>query len=200
MTVFLKGKLKLLSHTTVFMFMNSPSNFSIALNQPKYVLPKGKGHDLMTVFSVCFEFPNDNFEMYWNGIIIPCSYDYMVAHIIYDVLDMLKAISSQKKGEHLLNFGMNGLHCDWQLYWNNNDLQIASEWRAAPWDSFDALKEYARLETTTLSFLLEWQKLIQFLIDIIDRSDVKIGGRMYTHKYLLRVDRKVAKRIAELTK
>jgi hypothetical protein len=180
------------------MLMNHPTNFSIALNQPKYVLPKGKGHDLMTVFSVCFEFPNDNFEMHWNGIVIPCSYDHMVAHIIFPVLDMLNAISSKKKGEHALIFGMNGLQCNWQLSWNKNDLQIESEWREAPLDSFDALKEHPRLETCTHSFLLEWQKLIQFLIDIIDRSGVKIECRWYTHKYLLRVDRKVAKRIAEL--
>lgn len=177
--------------------METPNSFGIVVNNPNYVLPGGKGHNFQTVFSVCFDFPDENLELHWNGLILNCSYKYEVPQMIYDVLDTLRALAGSEEGTHKLNFGMDTVCTDWDLSWKGEHLVIRSNWE---WAHFgkgmkEALNERAELVTTTTHFMREWHKLVELLVRIIKRSRLKIGDWHYSPAYLAETNALISQKL-----
>lgn len=173
--------------------------FKIELNNPNYVLPKGKGFNLSSIFSVCFEYPNNDLTLIWRDITIPFSYDHMVAQIITDVLEMLKDISANESGNHLLNFGMNSLQTTWEIKWNQNDMEIQSFWKVAPKNLTSLLNNKSSLKTETKIFLEQWEKLISFVASIISRSGIEINDWYYNMDFFLKVQKSLTERLKHIS-
>lgn len=175
-------------------------HFQIELNQPQFVLPRGKSHDFLSIFSTCFSFP-DALSLYWNGHEIVFLYEYNVSQLIYPVLEMLQAITSSGKGKYRSIFGMDSLQTDWCLTWDNNNLNIKSHWFVVFSTSLtEKLNNDNKLNISTAEFIKEWQKLIILLESIIDESGIEIQSIGYDYKFLQEIIELVDDTIIELEK
>lgn len=157
--------------------------FSIELNNPKYVFPKGKDHNLKTIFTTCFDFPSDDFEIKWNGMSVRLSYRYDVPHLLYPIFDMLKVLCEQNEGKDSVSFGMDSLNAKWNFSWNEKKLNIHSNWNDAPQDLTPELNEKSNLEMSTSTFISEWMKLILFIDTILEKSHIQIQDTYYTKAF-----------------
>lgn len=166
--------------------------FYIDLNNPIYVLPRGTGFDLTGIFSCCFDYPSNDFLLYWNGIKMIFSYKYEVAYMVRDIMDMLDALLDSKTTETVANFGMIGFHAQWYIKKENTRITIKSQWHQVPRQGdVKKLAGHSILDIETVDFLFEWNKLLELMIKIIKDSGITIEDSYYTYKRLKKINKAI---------
>lgn len=164
--------------------------FSIRLNNPEYVLPRGKGHGFQSVFSTCFEYPTENLELIWHTEVIPFEYRYEVPYLLYLLLEMINNLSAADHGEFTEFVGMDTYQFNWKFTWNKNNLKITADWEEMRHHNL-----LDQLEITVEHFLNESMKLVRFLSKHIQESGVQIVDSYYNKRFLYNLERQVRKRL-----
>lgn len=157
--------------------------FQLILNNPDFVLPKGKGHSLKSIFSACFEYPTDSLDIIWYGERLKLSYKYQVPYLIFTILEMVKDICSHEIRHHSAYLVTDQLETNWELSWDDKQILIHSNWLSAPGNIQAKLNEKGELCIDIQEFLAEWCKLLQFIDEIIINSGIQIKDFHFNKEY-----------------
>ncbi|WP_347219794.1 hypothetical protein [Chryseobacterium sp.] len=168
--------------------------FQIKINEPKYILPRGGGHNLMSIFSTCFEFPKNDFDVVFNDMTIGFSYKYEVPYIIYPILEMLNSICSSNSGKCKAYIGVEEILSEWNLQWETENLRLQINWERTSNDFLEQLNEIEELNINLNHFVSEWYKLIHLIDRIIKESNIQIDDLYYIGDFQ-NVKKKILKKI-----
>jgi hypothetical protein len=132
-------------------------------------------------------FPMNNEEaiMVWNHTSIPLNYKYDISIMIEDIMEMLKTLLENEKGDLIIHWPSNTFRVDWFLEWNTN-LKITSDWANVVGDVESILNKKNILEIGKSEFIYEWKKLLQVLLTNLKKSGYhQINPREFSDLYEL---------------
>lgn len=158
-------------------------NFRVQSSVPKNTkIYCNDDEKLSEAIETIFPMMTEEAFLVWNTIYIPLNYKYDVSYMIEDILNILKYLRKETKGEMKIDWASNTFACEWFLTWDEKMLRIEAEWRSVLGHIEELLNKSNELNIEKELFMNEWKKLLEVLLENLRQCG-------YSAKNLIGMDR-----------
>ncbi|MCU0431383.1 MAG: hypothetical protein MUF42_15575 [Cytophagaceae bacterium] len=168
------------------------NSFRIQINNPILINPVNKQYEqISSAIQNIFPMNTEYLIFYWNRIPIRLEYKYDLCVIFDDILYMLKAVTSDLKGQWRVGWGSDSFRGEWKMKWDQNILRINSRWDSIIGEHVDSLNRANVIELDLTTFICEWKILLNKIIESFDKNEIVITKEMELLKLMLELENKI---------
>jgi hypothetical protein len=143
-------------------------NFWIQASNPRSVRQfDEEDHSVSEALETVFPLWAEEAILVWHHVHVPLSYKSTISFMIDDILSMLDGLMRNRSGNVKITWPSNEFAVVWHTRWENNHLEIRTEWNTVIGFTESLLAARSTLNIDKNVFVCEWKQVLGITLNAL---------------------------------